>query len=143
MTFPEVAEAIRPWISSGALVGLLGLATTFWLRNRKLSIESDNGLREHYTKELAALRAQVLAVGTSADTRMAAAEQRYTEAIVAADQRHVACEAECQRLRDMVSGLERQMAQVHKSSVRLFEPNAKLPEDVKAQMRAYAEGTDK
>lgn len=142
MTLPEIAEAVRPWVSSGALVGLLGLATTFWLKNRKLSIGEHSSLRDHYAAELAGLRAQVLAVQTAADVRIANAEHRYTEAIEAADARHASCEQECARLREMIQGFERRLAQAHRASVKLFEPNASLPEDIRAQLRDYAEGKE-
>lgn len=131
-------EAARPWVSTGALVTLAGIVVKLWLDNKKLNIDSEGGIRDHYAKEVAGLRAQILAVQDQADLRASRAEQRYNEAIKAADERHGHCEAECERLREMVRGLERQIATIHKSSLRLFEPKFTLPDDVKEDMERRA-----
>ena len=115
---------------------LLGIILRFWLVNRKLDIESVGGIRDHYAREVASLREQVLAVQSSSDLRASNAETRYNEAVKAADARHAICEDECQRLREVVMGLERQIMQIHKTSIKLFEPKSTLPEDVKEQMRS-------
>lgn len=40
MTEPSAIEWIRGWVSTGALIGLLTLASRLWLQNRKLSMQS-------------------------------------------------------------------------------------------------------
>lgn len=134
MDWGALLEAARPWVSTGALVTLAGIVVKLWLDNKKLNIDSEGGIRDHYAKEVAGLRAQVLAVQDQADLRASRAETRYNEAIKSADERHAHCEEECERLREMVRGLERQIATIHKSSLRLFEPKFSLPDDVKEDM---------
>lgn len=140
MSWGDLAEAVRPWVSTGALVGLFGLVVKLWLDNKKLNLDSEGGIRDHYAKEVAGLRAQVLAVQDSADLRAQRAETRYNEAMEAADTRHKHCEEECERLREMVRGLERQIAAIHKSSIRLFEPKSSLDPETKEQMRSLEQG---
>ena len=110
----------------GTFLLAFGVILRLWLQNRKLSLDSESGIRDHYAKELAGLRAQVLAVQKAADARVANAEARYTEAIEAADRRHATCEEECDRLRDRVVAMERKFRQLHESTMRLFEPRAGL-----------------
>lgn len=125
--------AIPMWGTFGLLLGVI---LRFWLVNRKLDIESGGGIRDHYAKEVASLREQVIAMQAASDLRAGNAEARYNEAIEAADKRHAHCEQECQRLREVIMGLERQIMQIHKTSIKLFEPKSTLPEDVKEQMRS-------
>jgi len=136
MDFGDLAEAIRPWITSGAIVGLFGVVANLWLKNKRLSIDSDGGIRDHYAKEVAGLRDQVLAVQQAATQTAAAAEDRYNKAIRAADERHLHCEAECERLRNRVSAVERKYYQLHQSTLRLFEPRSDLSKEVRDHMRA-------
>jgi len=147
MDWGALAEGVRPWLSTGALVGVFGLAVKLWLDNRKITVDSEGGIRDHYAKELAALRAQIIESGQAAaarlleaqqigDARLAAAEKRYTQATENADRRHRSCEEECDRLRAKVFGLERTIAQLHKTSVKMFEPRHDLPEEMKEQMRS-------
>lgn len=142
-----LAEGVRPWLSTGALVALLGICAKLYIDNKKIVVDSEGGIRDHYAKELASLRAQILESSRIADerllesqkladARLATAEKRYTEATENADRRHKSCEEECDRLRSKVYGLERQIAQLHKTSVKLFEPRADLPEETKEQMRS-------
>lgn len=142
-----VAEGIRPWFSTGALGVVAGLAVKLWLDNRRITVDSEGGIRDHYAKELSSLRAQIIESGRRADerlreseeladARLATAEKRYTEATENADRRHRSCEEECDRLRQKVYGLERQIAQLHKTSVKLFEPRSDLDEATKERMRS-------
>lgn len=143
----HLAEGVRPWLSTGALVALLGICAKLYTDNRKIVVDSEGGIRDHYAKELASLRAQILESQRLADARLAdsekiadarlaTAEKRYTEATENADRRHKSCEEECDRLRAKVYGLERTIAQLHKTSVKMFEPRADLPEETKQQMRS-------
>lgn len=143
----HLAEGARPWLSTGALVALLGICAKLYTDNKKIVVDSEGGIRDHYAKELASLRAAIVENTRLAnerlaeserisDARLATAEKRYTEATENADRRHKSCEEECDRLRAKVYGLERQIAQLHKTSVKLFEPRADLPEETKEQMRS-------
>jgi hypothetical protein len=118
------------------MVGLFGLAVKLWIDNKKLTIDSETGIRDHYAKELAALRAQRLADNVASDARIAAAELRYTEAVDAADKRHHLCEEECDRLRERVAGMERKFQQLHETTLRLFQPREDLPEAMKVHIRS-------
>lgn len=131
----------------GTFLLLLSAVGGLWIRNRKITVDSEGGIRDHYAKELASLRAQILESSRAAaaalleaqtlgDARLAAAEKRYTEATENADRRHKSCEEECDRLRIKVYGLERTIAQLHKTSVKLFEPRSDLDEETKARMRS-------
>ena len=140
----SIMEAVRPWLSTGSLVGLAGLAVKLWLDNKKLTIDSESGIRDHYAQEVASLRAQVLAVQTAADARVANAEKRYEEAIASADARHHVCEQECDRLRDRMSdmqteidALNRRIGALNAASLRLFEPKTTLPDALRDQMKSF------
>lgn len=143
----DVIEAVRPWISTTAIVGLFGLAVKLWLENRKIGLSAETKLRDHYALEVASLRAQVLAIQSTSDVRAANAEKRYEEAVAAADGRHHLCEEECERLRGLMSemqleidGLNRRIGQLNAASVRLFEPKSTLPEELREQMRSFEQG---
>lgn len=129
-------EAIRPWLSTGSLVALVGMCGKLWTDNRKLNMAGEGGIRDHYAKEVAALRAQLLSVQDAADLRASRAETRYNEGIKLADERHGHCEEECERLRVLIRSLERQIAQLHSTSLRVFEPKFSLPDAVKEEMRS-------
>lgn len=146
----ELLEAVRPWLSTTAIVGLFGLAVKLWIENRKIGLSAETKLRDHYALEVASLRAQVLAIQVASDARAASAEKRYEDAIAAADGRHHLCEEECERLRGRMSdmqleidGLNRRIGQLNATSVRLFEPKSTLPDDLKEQMRSFEQGSVK
>lgn len=138
----NILEAVRPWVSTGALVGLLTLCVKLYLDNRRISLDRDkiqldgeDGIRDHYATEVASLRRQILDTQKLSDERMANAEKRYAEAISAADSRHRSCEQECDRLREKVLGLERQIEQIHRASLKLFALRDDLPEETKETLR--------
>lgn len=136
-------EDLRPWVSTGALVGLLGLCVKLYLDNRritldrgKIQLDGEDGIRDHYATEVASLRRQIIDTQKLSDERMANAEKRYAEAITAADSRHRSCEQECDRLREKVLGLERQVEQIHRASLKLFTLRDDLPEETKQHLRS-------
>jgi hypothetical protein len=132
-TFNVVPASVPMW---GTFLLLLSVAGGLWLKNRKLTLDSEGGIRDHYAREVASLRAQVLAVQEQSDLRMANAEQRYTEAIRAADERHANCEAECSRLREEFQGLERKYHALHRATLRTFQPRDDLHPEVLAHFRS-------
>lgn len=132
----SLLEGIRPWVSTGALVGLFGLCVKLFLDNKKMEVDTEGGIRDHYAKELASLRAQILEATKLGDARLANAEKRYAEAIESADRRHASCEKECDRLREKVYGLERQIEQIHRASLKLFALREDLPEEMKDTLRS-------
>lgn len=143
MDLGNILEVVRPWVSTGALVGLLGLCVKLYLDNRritldrdKITLEGEHGIRDHYATEVASLRKQLIDTQKLSDDRMANAEKRYAEAITAADSRHRSCEQECDRLRERVLGLERQIEQIHRASLKLFTLRADLPEETKEHLRS-------
>lgn len=136
MSFWEAAEVARPWLTSTAIVGLFALVVNFWVKNRQLSLDAESGIRDHYAKELAALREQILKIQEASDARVANAEARYTEAVQAADRRHHDCEAECDRLRERVAAIERKYVQLHRTTLRLFQPRGDLPPEVLEHIRS-------
>jgi predicted nucleic acid-binding Zn-ribbon protein len=138
-----IIEQVRPWVSTGALVGLLGLCVKLYLDNRRISLDhskikldGEDGIRDHYATEVASLRRQILDTQKLSDERMANAEKRYAEAISAADSRHRSCEQECDRLREKVLGLERQIEQIHRASLKLFTLRDDLSEETKQHLRS-------
>lgn len=132
----KFAEGVRPWISTGALVALAGLCVNFYLKNKKMEVDTEGGIRDHYAKEVASLRKQLIDVQALSDQRIASAEKRYSEAVRAADDRHRSCEQECDRLRQKVTGLERQIEQIHRASLKLFALREDLPEETKETLRS-------
>lgn len=48
MTDTSAIEWIRGWVSTGALIGLLTLASRLWLQNRKLSMQAKIDDRQGY-----------------------------------------------------------------------------------------------
>lgn len=139
----NLLEGVRPWVSTGALVGLLTLCVKLYLDNRRISLDRDkitlegeDGIRDHYATEVASLRRQIIDTQKLSDERMANAEKRYAEAITAADSRHRSCEQECDRLREKVLGLERQVEQIHRASLKLFTLRDDLPEATKQHLRS-------
>lgn len=130
------------WITAGGMCGLLGIVVKAWMDGKKLWVDSEKGIRDHYAKEVGSLRVQLIAVQESAAKMLAAAAARYEEAITAADARHERCEDDCARLRIRVSelsneveGLRLGLSASNKAATRLFEPKATLPEEVKDQLR--------
>ena len=143
MALGDILEAVRPWVGTGALVGLLGLCVKLYLDNRritldreKITLEGEDGIRDHYANEVASLRRQIIDTQKLSDERMANAEKRYAEAISAADSRHRNCEQECDRLREKVLGLERQIEQIHRASLKLFALRDDLPAETKEHLRS-------
>lgn len=143
MDLGTIAEAVRPWVSTGALVGLLGLCVKLYLDNRRITLDreritldGEDGIRDHYATEVASLRKQLIDTQKLSDDRMTNAEKRYAEAVTAADSRHRSCEEECDRLRRKVLGLERQIAQIHQASIKLFALREDLPEEMKTHLRS-------
>lgn len=141
--FGNVLEAMRPWVSMGTLVGMFGLCAKLFLDNHritldrnKIELEGEDGIRDHYATEVASLRRQILDTQKLSDERMANAEKRYAEAISAADSRHRNCEQECDRLREKVLGLERQIEQIHRASLKLFALRDDLPAETKEHLRS-------
>lgn len=138
-----IAEGVRPWVSTTALIGLLGLCVKLYLDSRrikldqaKITLDGEDGIRDHYATEVASLRRQILDTQKLSDERMANAEKRYAEAISAADSRHRSCEQECDRLREKVLGLERQIEQIHRASLKLFTLREDLSEETKLHLRS-------
>lgn len=132
----RAAEGVRPWLSTGALLGLLALCGRLYLTNKKMEVDTEGGIRDHYAKELASLRAQILETQKLADARLANAEKRYNEAMQNADTRHRGCEQECDRLREKVQGLERQIEQIHRASLKLFALRDDLSEETRETLRS-------
>lgn len=132
----SAAESVRPWLSTSALVALFALCVKLYLDNKKMEVDTEGGIRDHYAKELSSLRAQILETQKLADNRLANAEKRYTEAVEAAVRRHRSCEEECDRLREKVMGLERQIEQIHRASIKLFELRHDLPLETKETLRS-------
>lgn len=130
-----ISEA-RPWLSTGALVGLLALCVKLFLDNKKMELDTDGGIRDHYAKEVASLRQQITEREANADARLANAEKRYSLMVEEAERRHDRCEKECDRLREKVFGLERQIMQFHKTSLKFFELRDDLPEETKEFLRS-------
>lgn len=122
--------------------GTLTLALKFymaWTKNRsdekKIDLDGDAKIREHWAAELAALRDQISKSGEAHAQRAAAAEDRYRNGLKAADERHeaamkaadereAACHAEVQGLREQVRelsdeivGLRRQLGQAARSAI--------------------------
>ncbi|TXH85406.1 MAG: hypothetical protein E6Q77_00550 [Rhizobium sp.] len=136
-------EAARPWVSTTALVGLFGLCVKLYIDNKrivtdreKIILDGEDGIRDHYATEVASLRRQIIETQKLSDERMANAEKRYAEAISAADSRHRNCEQECDRLREKVLGLERQIEQIHRASLKLFALRDDLPAATKEHLRS-------
>jgi hypothetical protein len=136
MDFGSLAEAVRPWVSTVSLVGLLGLCVKLFLDNRRMTLDTDGGIRDHYAREVASLRKQLIDVTLLSDTRLASAQKLYDEAMEAAKRRHDDCERTCDTLRQKVVGLERMIEQLSQTSMKMFEPRADLPEEQKAKMRS-------
>lgn len=144
----NVLEAMRPWVSTGTLVGLFGLSAKLFLDNRritldrnKIELEGEDGIRDHYATEVASLRRQIIDTQKLSDERMANAEKRYAEAISAADSRHRSCEQECDRLREKVLGLKRQIEQIHRTSLKLFALREDLSDETKETLRSLEQAT--
>lgn len=136
MNFWDYIEAVRPWLSTTALVGLFALCVKLFLDNKKMELDTEGGIRDHYATEVASLRRQILDTQKLSDERMTNAEKRYAEAIDAADRRHKSCEQECDRLREKVLGLERQIEQIHRASIKLFALRDDLSEETKETLRS-------
>lgn len=132
----NAVDLARPWLSTGALVGLFALCVKLFLDNRKMTLDSDGGIRDHYAKEVASLRKQLIDVTELSDKRIANAQKLYDEAMAASKRREDDCERRCDELRERVVGLERMVEQIGRTSLKMFEPRADLPEDQKAKMRS-------
>lgn len=129
-------EDVRPWVSTGALVALFGLCVKLYLDNKRMRLDTDSGLRDHYAQEVASLRKQLIDVTKLSDQRIASAQKLYDEAMAASKRREDDCERRCDELRERVVGLERLVQQLGRTSMKMFEPRADLPEEQKAIMRA-------
>jgi hypothetical protein len=55
-------ELLRPWISTGALLGLLELARRLWVQNRQLRMAENKDDREGYGVLIRALQEDIVAV---------------------------------------------------------------------------------
>lgn len=141
MDLSTILEAARPWVSTGALVGVFGLAVKLWLDNRKMTLDTDGGIRDHYAKEVASLRKQLIDVTNLSDQRIANAQKLYDEAMAASKRREDDCERRCDDLRERVVGLERMIEQIGRTSMKMFEPRADLPEEQKAKMRSMEQAS--
>lgn len=137
----KFAEGVRPWISMGALVALAGLCVNFYLKNKKMEVDTDGGIRDHYAKEVASLRKQLIDVTNLSDQRIASAQKLYDAAMAASKRREDDCERRCDDLRERVVGLERMIEQIGRTSMKMFEPRADLPEEQKAKMRSMEQAS--
>lgn len=119
----EGLASLGPWVTGGGLVAATGVAAKLWVDLKRLEMESrnnayaavqtaENSIRDHYAQEVASLRGQLLAMAQTNASSLALAEQRYREAIAAADERHSRCEQECEALREQVRGMEREIGEM-------------------------------
>lgn len=56
---PSIIETIRAWLSTGALLGLLGLAARLWVQNRRLTMTAKIEDRQGYGKLIETLTNEV------------------------------------------------------------------------------------
>lgn len=61
-SFYAILEVVRPWISTGALLGLLELARRLWAQNRQLRLAENKDDRDGYGVLIKALQDDVIAV---------------------------------------------------------------------------------
>lgn len=136
---PGALGTVPGWITSGGIMGILGLLIYWQLGNRKISVDSDvqqnvdkADIRDHYADEVAALRKRLDEAGqrnvlaqtqieeryktllTVAETRYRTAtaeiEEHYKGALKAAEQRHDECVADRDALRNEVRALYDEVA---------------------------------
>ena len=143
MEIPEVLGTVPGWITAGSTVTAAGIALKAWLARVKLSQENEDGIRDHYAKELAALRGQILLLQQSSDLRAAAADKRYDDAIKAADLRHNQCQEEVERQRHKLTDMQEEIDALHRrisaqghGVVALFEPAHDIPQDMQDHIRS-------
>lgn len=115
--------------------GGLGIILKYRLGTRKLDLDSEEAIRDHYAKEVAALRQQMLVL-----------EQHYRNMLDASDRRHEDCQIDRDRLRDRVrelekhvEGLERQISQYSADRLivleRLAPPSESAPHSLASAHR--------
>lgn len=113
----EILGTIPGWITSAGVLSLLGLYFRFYTQNRKLSLDGDAKLRDHYAqeverlrefsaKEIAALREQLAKQATQFREDLQNLENRYRRMLDEAEERHDSCIADRDGLRKRVAELE-------------------------------------
>lgn len=128
------------WLTSGVIVGLSGIVVKLFLDNKRMEVDTEGGIRDHYAKEVASLRKQLIDVTTLSDQRIANAQKLYDEAMASSKRREDDCERRCDELRERVVGLQRLVEQISRTSMKMFEPRSDLPEEQKERMRSMDQG---
>lgn len=131
-------EALRPWISTGGILGLLTFAAKLYLDNRKLRLQAEKRAQEYQLEVSADGRSNLQFIIDNlrrdidrADRRATAAETRAS----AAEKAHGACEQELDRVRDegrgtrdRLEGLARQFVAFADSVAAGIPPGTWSPE---------------
>lgn len=131
-------ETIRPWVSTGGILGLLGLAVKLYLDNRGLRLQAEKRAQE-YTLEVSAdgrTNLQFIIDNLRAD--IGRADERANKADTragAAELAHAACEKELDSVRDVgratrdkLEGLARQFVNFADSVAMGIPPGNWSPE---------------
>lgn len=107
----EAIETIRPWVTTGGVLGLLGLAVKLYLDNRKLRLQAEKRAQEYQLEVSADGRTNLQFIIDNLRRDTERADTRAEAAAVA----HAACEKELdlvrdegRRTRDRLDGLARQ-----------------------------------
>lgn len=138
-SLPEALGTVPGWITSGGIMGILGLLIYWQLGNKKIGVDSTLAvnvdradIRDHYAGEVASLRNRIDEQAQRHGTNVAAVEERYKglledaerrykravaeveehyrKALDAAEQRHEDCLADRDKLRDVVNELKDEVA---------------------------------
>lgn len=131
---PDVLGTVPGWITSGGIMGILGLLIWWQMGNRKIGVDQQvqfnvdkADIRDHYAEEVSALRARIDTQAANHATRVTdletryqrnigEVEERFARALRDAEERHADCmrdkdgqHDEINNLKDQVAGLRRQI----------------------------------
>ncbi len=148
-------------LSWTTLVGIFSLLLRAQILNRraaneerKVEVDAEKGIRDHYADEVSQLRATVIRQGERHRDEMIAADKHWREAVQAAEERHEECQksrdelrkafllagdesrSQIEALRDLVAGLQRVILQNSAAGV------LSLGDSASPEVRAAAERVD-
>lgn len=109
----NVLETARPWLAPGFLLGIFGLLLRQQVQNRRIGVDEkrvrlddDKDIRDHYADEVRQLRDQVVKQGERHRAVLREVDKDYKASLTAAESRHDECVQQRDELRDQVRALK-------------------------------------
>lgn len=144
MGLPEILGTIPGWIMAFATSGILGLllrhkiqAGRLALDGERLAMDGDVNIRDHYAKEVAALREQLNNQSRKFREDLQALDDRWRNLLKESEDRHEECLKDRDALRGRVNTLEDELRGlirvITQASIdRVLMLGTELPDDIRA-----------